>query len=317
MPDSAPMAAMAREKFQDPHVTADGKRRAWVALDRLDTLWINTGSLCNLTCRNCYIESSPRNDRLAYIGAGEAAAYFDEIAHTGAGTQLIGFTGGEPFMNPDFMTMLADALARGFATLTLTNAMRPMMKRSDELLALRARRGSRLRLRVSLDHYTRALHETERGRASWTPALEGLRWLSRNGFAPDVAGRTCWGEDEQSARRGYAQLFRSEAIDCDAMDPAALTLFPEMDETEPTPEVTTECWRTLGKSPADIMCASSRMVVKRRGADRPAVVACTLLPYDPRFELGPTLAEAAGAVPLNHAHCSRFCVLGGGSCSQK
>ena len=44
------------------------------------------------------------------------------------------------------------------------------------------------------------------------------------------------------------------------------------------------------------MCASARMVVKRKGAAAPAVVACTLLPYDPQFELGSTLAESVGAV---------------------
>jgi len=59
------------------------------------------------------------------------------------------------------------------------------------------------------------------------------------------------------------------------------------------------------------------MIVKRKGAERPAVVACTLLPYDAQFELGATLADAAGAVKLNHPHCARFCVLGGGSCSAK
>ena len=64
------------------------------------------------------------------------------------------------------------------------------------------------------------------------------------------------------------------------------------------------------------MCASSRMVVKRKGAAHPAVIACTLLPYDPRFELGRTLAEAGVAVPLNHQHCAKFCVLGGGACSR-
>ena len=57
------------------------------------------------------------------------------------------------------------------------------------------------------------------------------------------------------------------------------------------------------------------MVVKRKGAARPVVVACTLLPYDPRFELGETLAEAEGEVALNHPHCAKFCVLGGASCS--
>jgi hypothetical protein len=44
------------------------------------------------------------------------------------------------------------------------------------------------------------------------------------------------------------------------------------------------------------------------------VVACTLLPYDDRFELDATLAGSLGEVPLNHPHCATFCVLGGGSC---
>ena len=314
MPDSASAAFAGPRKFEDPDFTADGSRRARVALRRLETLWINTGTLCNLACRNCYIESSPRNDRLAYIRADEAAAYLDEAARLDAGTRTVGFTGGEPFMNPDFMAMLADALERGFEALTLTNAMRPMMRHSAALLELRARYGGRLRLRVSLDHYTEALHETERGGRSWAPALAGLSWLDKNGFAPEVAGRTCWGEDEASARAGYARLFARLGLGCDANDRVALTLFPEMDEAASVPEISTGCWQALGKSPADVMCSSSRMVVKRRGAGRPVVVACTLLPYDARFELGETLSEAAGPVPLNHVHCARFCVLGGGAC---
>jgi hypothetical protein len=64
-----------------------------------------------------------------------------------------------------------------------------------------------------------------------------------------------------------------------------------------------------------MMCASSRMVVKSKGAARPHVVACTLLPHDPQFALGPTLAAARREVGLNHPHCARFCVLGGASCS--
>jgi ribosome biogenesis GTPase len=51
-------------------------------------------------------------------------------------------------------------------------------------------------------------------------------------------------------------------------------------------------------------------------AAAPALVACTLLPYDPGFELGATLAEAAAPVQLNHPHCARFCVLGGAACSR-
>ena len=64
------------------------------------------------------------------------------------------------------------------------------------------------------------------------------------------------------------------------------------------------------------MCATSRMVVKHKGAAQPSVIACTLLPYDPLWDLGPSLAGASGAVSLNHPHCVKFCVLGGAACSR-
>ncbi|MEC8053696.1 MAG: radical SAM protein, partial [Pseudomonadota bacterium] len=63
------------------------------------------------------------------------------------------------------------------------------------------------------------------------------------------------------------------------------------------------------------MCASSRMVVKAKGAAAAHVVACTLLPYEPGFNLGASLATARRTVALNHRHCAKFCVLGGAACS--
>ncbi|MBU2033063.1 MAG: radical SAM protein, partial [Alphaproteobacteria bacterium] len=80
-------------------------------------------------------------------------------------------------------------------------------------------------------------------------------------------------------------------------------------------EITGECWSILGKSPADVMCATSRMVVHRKGEPGPRIAACTLIPFHRDFDLGDSLAEASGEVALNHPHCARFCVLGGASCS--
>ncbi|MBM3572080.1 MAG: radical SAM protein [Alphaproteobacteria bacterium] len=303
-------------KFRDPDVTAKGERRARVALKGLQTLWFNTGTLCNLTCRNCYIESSPRNDSLVYLTAGEVAGYLDEIQRDGWPTHEIGFTGGEPFMNPELIAMLDDCLGRGFRALVLTNAMKPMWKQRAGLAELAKRYGERLALRVSVDHFSQALHELERGRNSWRPTMDGLAWLVAHGVTVHIAGRTCWGESQADARKGYARLFAERNIPIDAFDERQLVLFPEMDATADVPEITEACWGILKKSPDAMMCATARMVVKRKGADRPAVLACTLLPYDPQFELGATLAEAAGVVRLNHPHCAKFCVLGGGSCSK-
>jgi len=303
-------------KFRDPLVTAAGEPRAQIALRSLDTLWFNTGTLCNLTCENCYIESSPRNDRLAYLSATEVARYLDEIATLGLGTRLIGFTGGEPFMNRDLPAMLDDALSRGFDAIVLTNAMKPMLHKRRALLALRERYGDRLTLRVSLDHYAPSVHELERGAQTWAPTIDGLRWLGANDFRINVASRYLSGESEAALRDGFRRLFGELGIALDAGDPVQLMIFPEMDATADVPEITTACWGILGKSPDSVMCATSRMVVKHKGAASPTVAACTLLPYDKLWDLGPDLAGATtGAVPLNHPHCARFCVLGGAACS--
>jgi hypothetical protein len=115
-------------------------------------------------------------------------------------------------------------------------------------------------------------------------------------------------------RARFQALFDEIGLNIDAADAGALVIFPEMDPEGDPPEITTACWGVLKKDPRDVMCASARMVVKRRDADRTAVLACTLLPYDPQFELGGTLRAAAGPVPLNHKYCASFCVLGGASC---
>ena len=168
------------------------------------------------------------------------------------------------------------------------------------------------------------LHDTERSAGSFAKTIEGIDWLAREGFTLALAGRTCWGESEADARDGYAALIAARAWPVDAYDPAALVLFPEMDARADVPEITEDCWGILGKDPNDVMCASSRMVVKRKGADRPVVLPCTLLPYDPGLRDGRDAGRSRArrwrhvrawrgqALPSD---CAKFCVLGGGSCS--
>ncbi|MEK7233413.1 MAG: radical SAM protein [Elusimicrobiota bacterium] len=295
---------MPAAKWAVAETTAQGKARAVVPPGTLKTLWLNTGTRCNIECANCYIESSPRNDRLEYLRLTEIRPFLDEAREMGASE--IGFTGGEPFMNPHLLAMAGECLERGFSVLILTNAMSPMTSRKRELLDMLTRHGRDLRLRVSLDHHTAAAHDAERGAGAFDKTMAGLRQLLDAGFDASVAGRTFVDEDENAAREGYRRAIGTEI---------KLTVFPEMGAAGELPEITTECWGLLGKTPESVMCASSRMVVKRRGEQRPAVVACTLIPYDARFELGRTVRESWRPVALQHPHCASFCVLGGGSCT--
>ena len=318
-PDDAFAPSPTRARFSDPDLTATGETRASVALSDPRTLWFNTGTLCNIDCPTCYIESSPKNDRLVYLTRAEVETFLAEARALDWPLREAGFTGGEPFMNPEMTGMAEAALEAGLEALILTNAMRPMMRPTVQagIADLAARFGGRLTLRVSLDHYAAPAHDAERGAGAFAASLEGLRWLRDHapGARLAVAGRASRMGGEAEARAGYAALFAAERLPIDAADPGACVIFPEMDEAAPTPEITTACWGILGMSPDAVMCASSRMVVRRKGASRAAVTACTLLPYAPEFELGGTLAEAARPVKLNHPHCSKFCVLGGASCS--
>ena len=316
MNDIAPQTANIG-KFQNSLVTADGQARASVALTHPDTLWFNTGTLCNIECVNCYIASSPTNDALVYLTSDEVRDFLDQIDARKWPIREIGFTGGEPFMNPQMIEMTRAALERGYEVLILTNAMAPMMRQRmrEGLLELRRDHGDKITLRISVDHYRPDLHDEERGAGNFVKTVTGMEWLRDHGFRMAVAGRTIWGDTDTASREGYAAFYAKHHFEIDAYNPAQTVLFPELDDTVEVPEITTSCWSILDKSQDDVMCSSSRMVAKRKGADRPAVLACTLLPYSSEFEMGSTLAEAEADVQLNHPHCAKFCVLGGASCS--
>ncbi|MBV1867213.1 MAG: radical SAM protein [Marinosulfonomonas sp.] len=307
----------ALAKFEHPEITADGQERAHVALSNPQTLWFNTGTLCNITCENCYIESSPSNDRLVYITADEVRDFLGQLKERNWGVSEIGFTGGEPFMNPEIITMTEACLSAGYEVLILTNAMQPMMrpKMRQGLAQLHATYGPQLTLRMSVDHWSAALHDKERGIGAFERTLEGMKWLRDTGISMTVAGRTMWDETQDQSRAGFDALYRANGFEIDAFDPGQTVLFPEMDEKADVPEITTACWDILNKKPDQVMCSSSRMVVKRKGADTPTVLACTLLAYSAEFELGETLEQAERPVHLNHPHCAKFCVLGGASCT--
>lgn len=302
-------------KFKDPYITAKGEQRAWVDLKELKTLWFNTGTQCNLSCENCYIESSPTNDRLVYLDSNDLIPYLDEINELKLSTKMIAFTGGEPFLNPNIKNLIKETLFRGFDLLILTNAYRVLRRHQDFLLEMNKEFPNKLFLRISLDHYTKEIHEKERSQGTFKLTLEQLFWLYKNNFQISIAGRSLTHESIENAIIGYQNLLRDNLIQLDLKLGDNIVIFPEMILDESVPEITTECWSILNKTPDMQMCSSERMIVKRKNSDHPVVLPCTLLAYDNQFELGQSLSSAKQRVQLNHVFCSKFCVLGGASCS--
>ena len=164
------------------------------------------------------------------------------------------------------------------------------------MLALRDRYGARLtsacRSTITIPRCMSRSVGGEAGRRRLT-AWSGWRATASVSMSPAAASP---GSPKQPLRDGFARLFAGHGIPVDAHDPVRLMLFPEMEPHRDVPEITTACWGILHKSPDDVMCSGARMVVKRSDAAAPVVLACTLLAYDPRFEMGgnPGRGVAAG-----------------------
>jgi MoaA/NifB/PqqE/SkfB family radical SAM enzyme len=303
-------------KFSDPLKTAKGNKRASVPFQKLKTLWFNTGSLCNLECRNCYLESGPRNDRLSFLNKEDVIPFLQEIKEGHFPTDLIGLTGGEPFLNPQIFSLLEEILSRGHPCLVLTNAYKVISKWKPKLLEYNKKFSGSLFIRVSLDHYSKDEHEKERGKNTFYPTLQNLKWFVENQFKISIAGRFLKKETIETSLRGFQRLLDENNIPL-LLNGTNLVLFPEMKkDNSDTPEITTDCWTILNKKPESLMCATERMIVKLKGEKKAKVQACTLIPYKEEFQLGYTLKESFKKINLNHPYCSSFCLLGGSSCSK-
>lgn len=304
---------MNKKKFLNKNFTADNKPRAFIKLTELKTLWFNTGTLCNLKCADCYIESSPTNDSLQYINLVDVKKYIKEITENRIDLELIGITGGEPFMNPYIFNILEYLLKLNFKVLILSNGMRPIELKFKQLLFLPNLKN--LTIRISIDHYKKEKHEKNRGRDTWNKLIDNLVWLNKNNINLNIASKILEDENEHQVRKGFESLFKNIKVNLDVFKKDILVLFPIMNFVEPATEITQECWKILNKDPSQIMCASSRMIVKKKNQKNTKVLACTLITKDKNFELGSNLVSAKKKVYLNHPFCSQFCVLGNSSCS--
>src|SRR5207248_8389480 len=90
-----------------------------VPLAHLYDLWFQVGgTLCNLECRHCFISCSPHNHAFGFLDLKTVQNALEESVKLGVKEYY--FTGGEPFLNPDMVSILELTLRYGPATV-LTN----------------------------------------------------------------------------------------------------------------------------------------------------------------------------------------------------
>jgi sulfatase maturation enzyme AslB (radical SAM superfamily) len=279
-----------------------------VPLLALDTVWFQVaGTLCNLSCKHCFISCSPTNNAHEIMTRREVRRYLDEAASLGANDSY--FTGGEPFLNREILDILEDALGLGPATV-LTNATLITRARAESLAAMgRASRYS-LEIRVSLDGLTPQTNDPIRGAGCFDATMEGVRELARAKFSPILTVAQTWSDEEdRGLRAAFHDFLRSHGLPRPRVK--ILPLFRIGREASRTRGYATEELLTeehmRGHDPWTLQCSTSRMVTSR------GVYVCPILIDSPSALMGQTLAETLRPFPMSHGAC-HTCWATGASC---
>lgn len=293
-------------------ITPEGDPRGYIQPDRLTELWFHTGTRCNLGCWFCLEGSGPKAGRLQDMTFEDARPFIDEALTLDV--KQFSFTGGEPFVNDEFTSILNYALDHR-PCLVLTNGTKPLQTRLDDVGAL-ADKPNPVKFRISLDSPDPKKHDDGRGRGSFELALQSLADLHQAGFAVSIARHRTQDEDPAEVDKQYQPFFERARLPLDTN----IVSFPELhrpgDQIQ-VPSITENCMTTYKdeSSRAEFMCAYSKMIVKING--QVGVYACTLVDDDPDYNLGETLATSQNVrVMLKHHRCYS-CFAAGASCSEK
>jgi AdoMet-dependent heme synthase len=176
----------------DPSVPTVGFRH-------LAALWLQiTGTWCNLECTHCINASGPDDPWLKPLDAESARRAIGEAERLGV--KEIYFTGGEPFLHREILSLLAAALAVA-PTTVLTNGTAITEPIADQLAALASRARYSLEIRVSLDDVEPDANDRVRGQGAWAKAVQAIQRLHARGLLPIVTAT------EISSRNGTTGLY--------------------------------------------------------------------------------------------------------------
>jgi MoaA/NifB/PqqE/SkfB family radical SAM enzyme len=269
----------------------------------LATLWVQvTGTWCNLQCTHCINASGPRDPWLPSMDADDVRRHLREAA--ALGVREVYVTGGEPFLHPEIVPLLAFALAHA-PTTVLTNGTLIDEAMADALAALAAGARYAFEIRVSLDDPDRGRNDAIRGRGAFDRALRAIRRLDARGLLPIL---TATEVDSASADGLYERLRRLlEAAGVRKPRVKILPLFPvgRMAGTGGG-IVTADMLEAI--DPGRLQCSDSRAVAAG------GVYACPILSGLPEARLhASSLAATLTSTPLSHPACL-VCWQTGASC---
>lgn len=126
---------------------------------------------CQCRCGHCFAANNGPDDEL---GTGVVATLLDELAQLGI--MEVCFSGGEPLLHPDLLSLVAIANHKGFLVRLISNGIL-----LDENMVVALKKAGLSLCSVSIDGSTPEVHDTFRGyRGCFNKAVNGLKYLVRH-----------------------------------------------------------------------------------------------------------------------------------------
>ena len=279
-----------------------------VLLAHLDDLWFQvSGTLCNLTCRHCFISCSPHNHALGYLDLETVGRVLDESVALGVKEYY--FTGGEPFLNRDMTAILETTLKYGPATV-LTNGTVFKDEWLDRLARAEAASPYSLEFRVSIDGYSAETNDPVRGEGTFERAMTGVGQLVAHGFLPIITVAQIGDDDPGTLFQSFVMMLRQRGYDRPRIKILpTLRLGAEVERRRGYHDEERVTFEMLeGFDQSQLICNHSRIVTDR------GVYVCPILIEAADARLGATLQESLGDYKLRH-HACYTCYLYGTLCS--
>ncbi len=151
---------------------------------KLETLQVNLGYLCNLSCTHCHVNAGPRRTELMDRVNIELVLDFIERRKI----KLLDLTGGSPEMNPHFKHLVIEARKLGVSVMDRCNPtilIEPGYEECAEFLA-----DQQVIVTASLPCYSEQNVDKQRGKGVFLESVKALQSLNALGYGQEKSGLT-------------------------------------------------------------------------------------------------------------------------------
>ena len=152
--------------------------------DRLQTVQVNLGYLCNLSCTHCHVNAGPKRTELMTKETIDAVLDYA----VAAGATTLDLTGGAPEMNPHFRYCVQRARQSGLKVIDRCNLVILQEAGYEDLALFLAE--NKVEIVASLPCYIEDNVDKQRGNGVFQHSLMGLKQLNALGYGHENSGLT-------------------------------------------------------------------------------------------------------------------------------